>query len=500
MKRIHDGENLTNGTQKKKGNSNYINKSLNKNIEKIKKQFGQSTDIMCRTVKIKKDSSLFVGILYIDGLSDKDYISNYIMKSLMREIKSTRWAELLSTEDSILKIIETFILTVGHVRKIYTYDELYTALLSGDTLILVDGYTQGLQVNTSGAEHRGVQEPNSQMVIRGPKDGFSENLRINTALIRRKIKNPNLWVETKIIGNKTKTSVSIMYIKNSAKENVIQDVKKKLEQIEIDGIFESGNIEELIQDKTSTPFPTIYNTERPDVIAAGLLEGKIAILVDGTPFVLLVPAVFIQFIHSPEDYYQRSDYGILRLLRLFSLILALLAPSLYIAMTTFHQEMIPTSLLINIAAQREGVPFPAFVEALIMECTFEILREAGIRMPKAVGQAVSIVGALVMGQAAVEAGIVSSIMVIIVAITAISSFVIPSYNMGIAIRILRFGFIILAAFLGLFGIFVGFITLLLHLCSLSSFGVPYMSPLAPLNFEKQRDAIFRFPIQRNKKH
>ncbi|MFC4306039.1 spore germination protein, partial [Cohnella boryungensis] len=244
-------------------------------------------------------------------------------------------------------------------------------------------------------------------------------------------------------------------------------------------------------------FPTIYNSERPDTVAAGLLEGKVAILVDGTPFVLLVPGLFIQFFQSAEDYYQRSDSSsLLRILRYVSFLIAMLAPSAYIAITTFHQEMLPTGLLINLAAQREGVPFPAFVEALLMEITFEILREAGVRMPKNVGQAVSIVGTLVIGQAAVDAGIVSAAMVIIVSITAISSFVIPAVNMSISVRMIRFLLMGLAASFGLFGILMGTLLLVLHLCSIESFGVPYMQSFSPFNWDDQKDGLVRLSWKR----
>ncbi|MED0967010.1 spore germination protein [Bacillus paramycoides] len=472
--------------------------NLQENLKKIKETLGYSTDLIIREISIGNREKVSIGILYIDGLSDTDSIQNFIMESLMLDINNLKMEDVISTGNGILELLEQSILTIGNVKKIEHFEDLNTYLLSGNTILLIDGYVQGLKASTSGWENRGVQEPTSQTLIRGPKDGFSENLRTNTALIRRKIKSPNLWLETITLGSETQTDVSIMYIKGIVNDKTVEDVKQRLELIDIDGILESGYIEELIQDKTYTPFPTIYNTERPDVVAAGLLEGRIAILVDGTPFVLLVPAIFIQFIHSAEDYYQRSDFGIIRMVRLLAFFLALLAPSLYIALTTFHQEMIPTALLISVAAQREGVPFPAFIEALIMEITFEILREAGVRMPRAVGQAVSIVGALVIGQAAVEAGIVSAAMVIVVAITAISNFAIPSYNLGIAIRISRFGFIVLAAGFGLFGIILGIFTLILHLCSLHSFGIPYMAPLAPFNATDQKDTIFRFPIWKMK--
>ncbi|MED4797818.1 spore germination protein, partial [Priestia megaterium] len=268
----------------------------------------------------------------------------------------------------------------------------------------------------------------SQTVVRGPRDSFTETLRTNTALIRRRIKSPKLWIESQQIGEFTKTDIALVYIDGIADEQVIQEVKERLSKIDIDGILESGYIEELIQDEDYTPFPTMHNTERPDSVAAGLLEGRIAILVDGTPFVLMVPALFIQFFQAAEDYYQRADIStLIRLMRYMAFFLALLTPSAYIALTTFHQEMLPFALLISIAAQREGVPFPAIIEAFIMEITFEILREAGVRLPRAVGSAISIVGALVLGEAAVQAGLVSPAMVIVVSITAISNFVSPVY-------------------------------------------------------------------------
>jgi spore germination protein KA len=371
---------------------------------------------------------------------------------------------------------------------------LYTSILSGETVILVDGYPYGFALNTIGGNNRAVEEPTTQSVVRGPREGFNESISTNISLIRKRIKSPNLWLETMTIGKVTQTAIGVMYINGIVNDKLIAEVNERLERIDIDGILESGNIEELIQDETFTPFPTLYNTERPDVIAAGLLEGRVAILVDGTPFVLLAPALFVQFYQSAEDYYQRAEFAsLIRILRYICFFISLLGPSLYIGITTFHQELLPSSLLFSLAAQREGIPFPAFVEALLMEITFEILREAGVRLPKTVGQAVSIVGALVIGQAAVEAGLVSPAMVIVVAITAISNFVIPAFNMGISIRIIRFLLMVLAASFGLFGVTVGLIGIVQHLCSLRSFGVPYMSPMAPFIFADQKDTILRLP-------
>lgn len=286
-----------------------------------------------------------------------------------------------------------------------------------------------------------------------------------------------------------------MYINGIVSEGIVKEVHSRLDRIDVDAILESGYIEELIEDETYSPFPTIHHTERPDVIAAALMEGKVAILVDGTPIVMTVPTLFVSFMQTAEDYYQRADVSTLvRLLRYFSIFVSLLAPSLYVAITTFHQEMLPTTLLISLAAQREGVPLPAFIEALLMELAFEILREASVRMPQTIAQSVSIVGTLVIGTAAVDAGIVSAAMLIVVAVTAISSFVLPAFDLALTVRMLRFPMMFLAASFGLFGIIIGVIAIVLHMCSLRSFGIPYMSPLAPYNLSDQKDVFFRMPL------
>lgn len=472
-----------------------LSTSLKDNVRRVKKTLGNSPDLIVREIRLGKDGSLPACVFYTDGLANTQSIHDFIMKSLMLDVRQTDLQPHVTSTHNPINLLKSFALTIANVSDVRDFQKLITALLSGHTVVLIDGYAEGFSASTEGWQERGVQEPESQTVVRGPKEGFSENFRTNTALLRRKIKSPNLWLETKTVGRVTKTTVGVMYVKGIANDKVVEEVHERLERIDIDGILESGNIEELIQDETYTPFPTMYNSERPDVIAAGLLEGRVAIIIDGTPFVLLVPALFVQFFHSAEDYYQRADMGtLIRIIRYMSFFISLLAPSFYIAVTTFHQEMLPSSLLFSLAAQREGVPFPAFVEAFVMELVFEILREAGVRLPKAVGQAVSIVGALVIGQAAVEAGLVSPSMVIVVSATAIANFTFPAFNMGISVRILRFTLMIVAASFGLYGILVGLIAMALHLCSLRSFGVPYMSPVAPFVWEDQKDTIFRLPL------
>lgn len=470
-----------------------ISPTIKDNLDKVRNDLGGSQDVIIREFAIGEEGYQKVAILYTDGLADSTIVQEFVLKTLMINLREAH-LKGKNIKHTTLETLEKYCITGGEMKKVSDMKTVEHDILSGDTVIIIDGETEAFTIGTKGWEHRGIEEPTSQTVVRGPKEGFNEMLRSSTALIRRKIKSPNLWVEQMVIGRETQTDIAIIYINGIVNPSIVDEVKARLKKIDVDGILESGYLEEFIQDETYTPFPTIYNTERPDVVAANLLEGRVAIVVDGTPFVLIVPALFVQFLQASEDYYSRADIAIaLRFLRYFAFILALLVPSAYIAVTTFHQEMLPTTLLISLAAQREGVPFPAVVEALIMEITFEILREAGIRMPRAIGSAISIVGALVLGQAAVQAGIVSAVMVIIVSITAISSFVIPEYNLAISVRLLRFLFMIASSMLGLFGILLGLIVLVTHLTSLRSFGIPYLSPFAPLNKDGQKDALLRLP-------
>ncbi len=467
-----------------------LNTSLAKNIKVIQNTLGHSNDIIIREITIGEAEPHRLAIISIDGLSDKTMISDSVIDKLMANIEEEQEIEITT----INQYVRSSYLTVGDVMNIEYFTTLYHAILNGETVILLDGFAEGIVTSTKSAKDRAVTEPSTESVIRGPRESFTETLRTNTALIRRKIKSPNLWIKSRVIGEVTQTDVAVMYIHGIASDKIVAEVLARLDRINIDGILESGYIEDFIQDSKNSMFPTVYNSERPDVIAGELLDGKIAILVDGTPFVLVVPALFTSFLQSAEDYYQHWIISsLIRILRFFGISLALVAPSLYVAITTFHQEMLPTPMLISIASQREGVPFPAVVEALIMELAFEILREAGLRMPRTIGPAVSIVGTLVIGQAAVDAGVVSAVMVIIVALTAICSFLFPAYGLSNTIRVLRFPLMILAAMFGLFGVMFGIMVIILHLCSIRSFGIPYLSPFAPFIIQDQKDAFLLLP-------
>ncbi|MEK3835325.1 MULTISPECIES: spore germination protein [unclassified Paenibacillus] len=467
----------------------------------IQTELGGSPDLQIRRIQIGGERRLEAAAVHLSGLADPAAVNEFVLGSLLNHTeelfldRTDGGADSRGEEASLPQQILSRAMETGDAELQENWKEIMLAILSGDTAILLEGCRSAILCGTRGGEQRAVSEPSSQLVVRGPKDGFVESVATNISLIRRRIKSAKLRLEVLKIGSETHTHVALMYMKGIAGEDLIREARDRLNKIVINEILESGNIEELIQDKTFTPFPTIYNSERPDVAAGNLLEGRVVIIVDGTPFVLILPAVFTQFFQSAEDYSQRFDISILmRLVRYLSFLVLILGPSVYLALTTYHYEMIPTTLLINLLSQRENVPFPAFVELLLMELAFEILREAGVRMPRAIGQTVSVVGALILGTAVVEAGIITPIMVIVVALTGIASFALPAYNMAIAGRIIRFAFLIMASIFGFYGITLGLILLVAHMSSLRSFGVPYLFPFVPLSIKGHKDTLFRMPL------
>ncbi|MBP1967624.1 spore germination protein [Paenibacillus aceris] len=464
---------------------------LQTNISMMQEALGGSPDIIIRMVDMQVIQDHFsLALIYIDGLVQSESIHKHLIEPLLNVQATEKISEQYCGIHEILQ--QT--ITVGELIEATNDSEVLNAVLEGCTAIFIDGFDEAFIASTTGWEKRAIDEPQTQTVIRGPKESFTEDIRTNISLLRRKIKSPDLRFENMKIGRYTRTEVILTYIDGIVNEKVLAEARRRLLLIDTDSILESAYIEEFIEDKGYTPFPTLMNTERPDAAAAGLLEGQIVIIVDGTPFALIAPVTFYKFLQSSEDYYQRYDIAsFVRLIRYASFFISMLLPSLYIAITTFHQEMLPTTLLITLAAQREGVPFPALVEAFLMEITFEVLREAGVRMPRVVGPAISIVGALVLGQAAVQAGLVSAAMVIVVSFTAISNFVTPAINLAVAARLIRFMLMLLAGVLGLFGILFGCMVILIHVCSIRSFGIPYMAPIAPFIASNVKDIFIRLP-------
>jgi len=433
-------------------------------------------------------------IAYFDGLVDRKEIENHLLKALMLESNLQPESALQGNGHDLFTAVKDHVLTLADTRVIDNFADLAHHVSSGDTVLVVDGYNQALAAGTRSWENRGIQSPENEVVIFGPKEGFSETLRFNTALMRRRLKSTNFKIESMVIGRISKTDVAISYIEGVASPMLVEEVRKRLQQIDIDAVLDSNYIKEFIVDHKYTIFSQVEHTEKPDRACAHMLEGRVCVMVDGSPMALVVPVSFPRYWISPEDYYMHFiPASLFRLLRFFTFIIALLLPSLYVAVISYHHEMVPTDLYLTIVATRQGVPFPAFVEAFILEFMFEMLREAGLRLPRAIGPAVSIVGALIIGDAAVRAGLVSTPMVVIIAATGIASFVSPSYNAGIIVRIARFGFLFASAMLGFLGIMIALIIMLIRMVSLSSFGLPYLEPLAPFNKQEMSDILIRRP-------
>lgn len=466
-----------------------LTESLDQNLSLIHGELVENVDVTFRYMT----NEVRMAVILVEGIVDAGKIDRDLLQTLVKPGFGQRDSLAGLSGDTLLNAAADSV-PLGMVKKVNTVEAVFSGLFGGSAIVLIEGCNQALAMNVSGGEQRGVEETTTQTVIRGPKEGFNENLRTNLSLVRRRIKSPKLASKVLQLGEVTQTEVAMIYLDGIARKEIVDEVHNRLSRIETDAILDSGYIEEYIQDSTYSPFPTAINTERPDVVVGALLEGKIAVMVDGTPFVLIAPAMFTRFFQSSEDYYQRADISsFLRIIRFVAFFLSMLLPALYISITTFHQEMLPTPLLISLAAQREGVPFPAFIEAILMELTFEVLREAGVRMPRAIGPAISIVGALVLGQAAVQAGLVSAAMVIVVSFTAISNFVVPYISMSISARLIRFAMMILGGSFGLFGIMSGMMLVLIHLEGLRSFGVPYMSPFSPLRLSELKDVVIRAP-------
>lgn len=465
-----------------------IDKGLEENLDSLRTLLSYSNDLIVHRFRFGPDGSVEAALVFIDGLVDNMILTEAVLWPL----RSWRTAEAqLPRASALLDAVGREALCAASVEAVQSLEDLSAACLRGNAVLLFDGCAGGLGIEAKGWEKRAVTEPQSETVVRGPREGFTENLRTNTALIRRKIHDGRLHVEQLNVGHKSHTGICLLYLKGVADPHVVETARYRISRLDVESILESGYLEEYIEDAPYSPFATIGYSEKPDVVAAKILEGRVAIAVDGTPFVLTAPMLFIESFQTAEDYYTRPLYAtLLRILRLFAYLLTVFSPAIYIALTAFHQELIPTTLLLRIASAREGTPFPVFLEALVMIVAFEILREAGVRLPRAVGQAISIVGALIMGEAAVNAGIVGAPMVITIAVTAVAGFLIP--NQSDSSAMLRIAMMIPAAFVGLYGIAFGFLALLIHLATLESFGVSYFDSFS--HTSDIQDTVIRTPL------
>ncbi len=468
-----------------------IEKDINKNEQELKNIFKDANDIIFRKIDAGENKKIKMLLVYVDGMTTKEAISEYAVDKLMQNLDLQK----LEKNDSELQnaIVNTNI-AITEVQVIQTIQECIDKILSGETVLLIDGCPKAIMLSSRGWPMRGIQEPSAETLIRGARDGFNETMKVNITLIRRRIRDPKLKVKYMQVGSRSKTDISIIYIEDIVNKTVLETVEKRIKNIDIDAVLESSYIEEMIEDDIYSPFPQIENTERPDAAASALLEGRVVITVDNTPSVLIAPAIFVSFMQSSEDYYERwMPSCVTRMIRYLALPIVMLLPALYVAVTQYHPNLLPTQLALYVAASRANVPFPPYFEALLMELVMELVREASLRITSPVGSTIGLVGGLVIGQSSVEAGLITPMAVIIVALTAISSFAIPSYNFSTSLRMIRFGFIVLASIFGLFGISIGLCLLIIHLCTLKSCGVPYMTPFSSFveNRKDLRDTVIR---------
>lgn len=431
--------------------------------------------------------------VFVNTLIDSISGSETILGAIQQE-KITLPSNVHITKANAVQILKGRLLTSMRIKETEDFLELVDYVLNGRVAIVIDGSPNALLCNVAGPQGRAIEEPVTEPVVRGPRDGFVEDYQTNISLIRRRIRSSRLKVEELEVGTLSKTIIALCYIKDLVQDSLIEEVRTRINRINIDAIHDSGIIEELISDQPFSLFPLAQYSERPDKVAGSLVEGKVAIIVDNSPMIIVVPITFVSLLQASEDYYNQFLFAsFIRVIRFLSLNIALLLPALVVAIMTFHQEIIPDKLMGVIITTRKELPFPIYAEVLFMEMFFEVLREAGVRLPRTIGQSVSIVGGLVIGQATVNAGFVGFIPVIVVSLTAVASFAIPSYAAGTSIRILRFGLIILATFLGGVGIMLGLMFILFYLCGLRSFGVPYLSPIAPLSPRDMKDSFIRVP-------
>jgi len=470
-----------------------VNKALETNRSYFNQAFGPSWDIVYRDLLMgaKHRAAL---VIYIDGLVNKDAIQEFVIKPLTLEATMAGLGGELAGRNP-LSAIQSRVVSIGELRLTDDLAEAADRVCGGETVLFVEGLDRALVMDTRGWRDRAVTEPQTEVTIRGPREGFTETLKTSTALIRHRLKTPRLRLERMLVGDYTRTDVVVAYIEDLARRELVSEVRARMNKIQIASVIESQYIEELIKDNPWSLFPLIQSTEYPERVVSALLEGRVAIMADTTPFALIVPVTFLSFLHSAEDHFQAPVLAsFLRIVRGICVVIGLWGSAFYVAAVTFHPELIPSQLLERLVAARRGVPFGVAIEILILELAFEVLREAGVRLPRPVGQAVSIVGALVLGQSAVTAGLVSPAGVIVVAFAAICSLSLPNYWVATNMRLLRYPLVLLGASLGLFGLSLGTGVILAHLTSLRSFGTPYLAPLAPFSFTSfVTDGLLRAP-------
>ena len=468
-----------------------MTKNLAENKKELLSILGDCADIKKIPIQIGIGRDIECFITYVEITGGSLMFSKSVFGRLVKQLNEM-------TKEEVYESLSNNVLGITDITFFDTMEDAVGGMFAGDVLVLVDGFDRVFKIPDKGYPGMGVQEPQSEKVIRGSNEGFADSIKINTALIRKRLRTPKLKVREVRLGTRSNTNVDIVYMEDLVYPKLVGEVEKRLSRYEIGGVMDSGIIEQLSEEKWYSPFPQFQTTQRPDRAAMAILEGRIVVFSDNSPVGLILPTDYNSFIQTSDDYYSRWEIASMgRILRFLASFFALTFPGLYLAVTNFHTQILPTPLLLSFAAARQGVPFPAVVEVFLMEIAFELLREAGVRLPGAMGNTIGIVGGLIIGQAAVEANIVSPIVVIVVAFTALCSFAIPNEEFASAFRILKFGFIFLCSWLGFYGFLFGLLLVLIHLSHLKSFGIPYLMPFVGADltgYEDQRDFVIRQPL------
>jgi len=478
------------------GEDSLYNKTADVSSDNVRSILGSNADYVFRVILVRDKPEIPSVLVYMDGLVDIKLINDNILKPLSQEEQF----DSCNTEEDAARLISMGKIYSSSMKLRTNMKDLTDDILAGSAALIFNDVKTAFTFEAKAALSRAISEPTGENVIKGAKDSFIEDLRTNTALCRKKLTSPYLTIEQIRLGKQTKSNIAILYVKNIAKSKLIDEVKQRLESIDIDRVLDAGVIEGAIVDDKYSTFPQIQYTERIDRFCASLVEGRAGILIEGLPTAYIVPGTLLQFLQAPDDYsFQFIIASIVRFIRFMSMFITLILPGFYISITSFHPEMLPAELAFSIVASRVGVPFPMFVEVLILLLAFELLIEAGVRLPKVIGQTVSIVGGLVVGQAAVEAKLVSPATVMIIAITAIAGFLMPNQDFSNAIRLWRLIIAIFGSIIGIFGLTFGLIFLLYHWCRMETFGVPYLDPFVASEDEQLQDTIFRLPLFSMKK-
>ena len=470
-----------------------VSVSLRENEAYIRKRCENCGDIVIRPMRLGKERKADCLMVYLEVATANMMLEDSALGKMINHF----WE---IPPEQIREFVKNNSLGIASAGKLSTMQEVFAALLAGNAVFFLDGFDQAMKISSSGYPGMGVSETETEKVLRGSKEGFSDSVKINSALVRKRLRDTRMKVEEHYMGVRSNTLIHMLFMEDLVREELLDEIRERMEAFQVDGILDSGMLEQLTEDSWISPFPQYQTTERPDRAAQEILNGKVVLLCDNSPFALIFPGTFSGFMESSEDWYNRFEMAsFLRIMRYLAMLAATLLPGLYLAVIRFHTQVLPANLILSFAQAREGVPFSSVVELVFLELSFELIREAGVRIPGTLGNAIGIVGGLIIGQAAVEANLVSPVVVIIVALTALGSLAIPNEEFASAFRLLKYGFLFLGGYLGIFGIVLGLYLTAAHLAGLLSFGVPYLVPFVEKNGQAETGGrILRQPFRKRK--